>query len=193
MSKQTEKDREVNQTPTEETVPPSAAEQEAAETSDAGEKAEESEAAAALEEQLKVLLAEKDEMGARLLRLQADFDNFRRRSSKDSEDAIHRAAAQLIGEFLPVLDNFERAWNVMSDGPDKDGVGLIGKQFLSVLQNAGLQEIQAEGADFDPKLHQAVSQADAGPEQKGKVTMVLQKGYLLKDRLLRAAMVQVGQ
>lgn len=142
--------------------------------------------------QFKEAQAAKDEADAKVMRLQADFENLRRRSKMDTEAAIHRAAADLIGSILPVVDNFDRAWQAMAEGPDKEGVALIARQLLDVLRNAGLTEIQAEGMDFDPNLHHAVSQADAGPEMKGKVIMVLQKGYLLHDKLLRAPMVQVG-
>jgi len=187
MSKKQEKEKKVEQPAAEETrtevkeepvqEPP---QEEAAETP------------AEPSAEVKALLEEKESLEGRLLRLQADFDNFRRRSSKDSEDAIHRASANLVGSMLPVLDNFERAWAAMTEGADKEGVGLIAKQLLAVLQNAGLAEIEAEGKDFDPNLHQAVMQSDGGPENKGKVMMVLQKGYILNGKLLRASMVQVG-
>lgn len=142
--------------------------------------------------QYKTAQAEKDEAEAKALRLQADFDNYRRRSRADVEAAIHRAAADLIGSILPVVDNFDRAWQAMTEGPEKEGVALIHRQLLDVLRNAGLTEIEAAGAPFDPNLHHAVSQVEAGPENQGKVVQVLQKGYLLQDKLLRAAMVQVG-
>ncbi|MDO4732420.1 MAG: nucleotide exchange factor GrpE [Bacillota bacterium] len=140
----------------------------------------------------KALEQAKKEAEAKALRFQADFDNYRRRSKADTETAIHRAAAELIGSILPVIDNFERAWQAMAESPDKEGVGLISRQLLDVLHNAGLQEIEAEGKDFDPNLHHAVSQIEAGEAQKGKVVQTLQKGYLLNEKLLRAAMVQVG-
>lgn len=143
-------------------------------------------------DQFKAAEAAKAEAEAKALRLQADFDNYRRRSKQDTEAAIHRAAGDLIGNILPVLDNFERAWKAMADGPDKDGVTLIARQLLDVLANAGLAPIEAQGKDFDPNLHHAVSQAEAGEEMKGKVTSILQKGYTLNGKLLRAAMVQVG-
>ncbi|MBQ6808581.1 MAG: nucleotide exchange factor GrpE [Firmicutes bacterium] len=142
--------------------------------------------------QFKAAQAAQEEAEAKALRLQADFDNYRRRSKADTETAIHRAAAELIGSILPVIDNFDRAWQAMAESPDKEGVGLISRQLLDVLHNAGLREIEAEGKDFDPNLHHAVSQIEAGEEQKGKVTQTLQKGYLLNEKLLRAAMVQVG-
>lgn len=141
--------------------------------------------------QYKKAQADKEESENRCLRVQADFDNFRRRSRKDAEEAGVRAQGDLLIQLLPVVDNFERALNIMSDGADKEGVDLILKQLQSVLENAGMQEIAALDADFDPKLHHAVLQ-EPSEEKKGKVLMVLQKGYMLGDRLLRPAMVQVG-
>jgi len=143
-------------------------------------------------DQYRAALSEKEDMAAKLMRLQADFDNFRRRSRQDNENAVHCANAATVLALLPVLDNLERAIQGMKDGADKEGVVMIARQFAVALQGIGLSEIAADGADFDPTLHQAVLQIEAGEEQKGKITMVLQKGYLLNERLLRAAMVQVG-
>ena len=128
----------------------------------------------------------------KLLRLQADFDNYRRRQRQESEETSKRAEAALMGTLLPVLDNFDRALDAMGDSPDKQGVEMISKQLIQVLQNAGLTEMQAAGEMFDPNLHQAVLQVEVDEADKGKVTMVLQKGYLVNGKLLRAAMVQVG-
>ena len=143
-------------------------------------------------DQYKAAQAAQEEAEARALRVQADFDNFRRRSRKDAEEAGQRANAELISTLLPVLDNFERALAMMQQSADRDGVEMIFKQLQQLLNNAGLQEIAAEGADFDPNLHQAVLQEEVAAERKGKVLMVLQKGYQIGDKLLRAAMVQVG-
>lgn len=143
-------------------------------------------------DQYKAAQAAQEEAEARALRVQADFDNFRRRSRKDAEEAGQRANAELISTLLPVLDNFERALAMMQQSADRDGVEMIFKQLQQLLSNAGLQEIAAEGADFDPNLHQAVLQEEVAAERKGKVLMVLQKGYQIGDKLLRAAMVQVG-
>ena len=143
--------------------------------------------------QYKAALTEKDEAEAKLLRLQADFDNFRRRAKADNENNIHLALSALVNNLLAVTDNFYRALQAMKDGPDKDGVDMISRQLLDILNNAGLTEIEAEGQPFDPNIHHCVSQTEAKTEdEKGKVLMVLQKGYMLNDRLLRAAMVQVG-
>ena len=142
--------------------------------------------------QYKEALAAKDEAEARALRVQADFDNFRRRSRKEAEEAGQRANADLIATILPVLENFERALSMMQASADRDGVEMILKQMQQVLENAGLHEIEAEGAVFDPNIHQAVLQESVEDERKGKVLMVMQKGYLLGDKLIRAAVVQVG-
>ncbi len=142
--------------------------------------------------QYKEAISAKEEAEARALRVQADFDNFRRRSRKETEEAGKRANADLITTILPVLDNFERALKMMQESADRDGVEMIFKQMQQVLENAGLQEIEAEGAAFDPNIHQAVLQEIVEDERKGKVLMVMQKGYLLGDKLIRAAVVQVG-
>ena len=136
---------------------------------------------------------EKEQLDAKFLRLQADFDNFRRRSRADNEEASHRAAAHVAEGLLPVLDNFERALSAMEESADRQGVELIMKQMQTALANLGLAEIEAEGQEFDPKLHHAVSQTDAGEEGRNKVIQVLQKGYTWNGKLLRAALVQVGQ
>ena len=146
-----------------------------------------------LQEEQAKLQEEKEQLDARFLRLQADFDNFRRRSRADNEEASRRAAAAVAEGLLPVLDNFERALSSMEDSADRQGVEMIMKQLQTALFNAGLAEIEAEGKDFDPNLHHAVSQVDAGEKGRNKVIMVLQKGYTFNDKLLRAAMVQVGQ
>ena len=145
-----------------------------------------------LEELNSKLKEEKEQLDARFLRLQADFDNFRRRSRADNDEASRRAAAAVAEGLLPVLDNFERALSAMEDSADREGVELIMKQLQTALSNSGLNEIEAEGQEFDPKLHHAVSQVDAGEESRNKVTLVLQKGYTFNGKLLRAAMVQVG-
>ena len=146
----------------------------------------------ALEQALAAAKQASDDAEAKLLRMQADFDNFRRRSRKEAEEAGQRANADLIATILPVLDNFERALSMMQASADRDGVEMILKQMQQVLENAGLHEIEAEGAVFDPNIHQAVLQESVEDERKGKVLMVMQKGYLLGDKLIRAAVVQVG-
>jgi molecular chaperone GrpE len=125
--------------------------------------------------------------------LQADFDNFRKRSLKEREDVVKLANSLLIQALLPVLDNFERALNALPESGGREGVQLIQRQLLEALDAAGLTPIEALGADFDPQLHEAVLQSEAGPEQQGKVLGEAQKGYLLNGKLLRPSMVQVGR
>ena len=133
-----------------------------------------------------------EENEGRLLRLQADFDNYRRRQREQSENLVRNAASGLVETLLPVVDNFERALGVMAASPDKEGIEMIARQLTQVLQNAGLEEIEALGEQFDPNFHQAVAQAEVKKADKGKVTAVLQKGYTFNGKLLRPAMVQVG-
>ncbi len=147
----------------------------------------------ALEESLHAAEAAQEDAEAKLLRLQADFDNFRRRQRQENEDLVKRAAAGLAESLLPVLDNFERALASMGDSPEKEGVAMIAKQMFTVLTQAGLQEIDALGQPFDPTVHQAVGQVQTEKEEeKGMVLTVLQRGYTFGGKLLRAAMVQVG-
>ena len=209
MSENTEKDRKDEELQTaEETAEEPAAAEPAEEAAKAAETAadaaaDDQEEEFSLEEYMRQykelqeeqakLQEEKEQLDARFLRLQADFDNFRRRSRADNEEASRRAAAAVAEGLLPVLDNFERALSSMEDSADRQGVEMIMKQLQTALFNAGLAEIEAEGKDFDPNLHHAVSQVDAGEEGRNKVIMVLQKGYTFNDKLLRAAMVQVGQ
>jgi molecular chaperone GrpE len=129
----------------------------------------------------------------RALRVQADFDNFRRRTRREAEEAGKRAQRDLVCSLLPVLDNLERAITQMANSPAKDGVVMIHRQLLDTLQGVGLSEIAAEGQPFDPNFYQAVAEQSAAVAQKGKVTQVLQKGYLFDDKLLRPAMVHVGK
>lgn len=133
----------------------------------------------------------------RLLRLSADFDNFRRRTQKDKEDWSHYAVQNMIEKFLPVLDGLDHAVAaVETAGPETrkvlDGFMMIHKQFADILQQEGLKEIQALNQPFDPNFHEAV--IHAAPEEgqeDNHVVMVLRKGYTFRDRLLRPSMVKV--
>lgn len=133
--------------------------------------------------------------GERLLRLTADFDNFKKRV--DRERAAHRmyAAAQLVSRLLPVLDNFERALNAarQSDGDPAfhDGIALIFRQLLDELRKEGLTAVDTVGEPFDPEVHEAVATTTDSDLPPNTVVEELQRGYLLHDRLLRPALVQV--
>lgn len=146
------------------------------------------------EDALAKLEVEKKELTDRLLRLQADFDNFRRRTRAEAATLADAANAKVFVELLPVVDNLERA--VAAEGADKsfrDGVALVLRQFLSTLEKMGVVPISAVGEEFDPTRHEAVMRVEATEEfPSGTVVEVLQKGYLFKDKVLRPAMVKVA-
>ena len=128
-------------------------------------------------------------------RLQGDFDNFRRRTRNEQAEAKEKFTADVVKEFLPVLDNFDRALSHM----EKDAAGaayvqgfsMLKKQLEKVLTDFGVTEIEAQGQHFDPHFHEAVMQAAADDLEDDTVSMVFQKGYMLKDYVIRPAKVQV--
>ncbi len=134
---------------------------------------------------------------AKYMRLMADFQNFRKRQEKEKADIYAFANEKLVKDMLGVIDNFERALEAAEgvEGQEtfREGMSLIFKQLLEVLKKAGLEEIEALGADFDPNFHHAVTM-EAGTEyESGKVTTVLQKGYTLNSRVVRPTMVKVAE
>ena len=142
---------------------------------------------AALEAQLK-------EKSDRILRLQADFENFRRRTAKEKEELAAVITQNLLTDLLPLLDNFERAMAVeQTDGEAfQKGVEMIFTQLREVLDKHGLEGIEAEGKPFDPNVHQAVMRVENPDVEDGTITQVLQKGYQAKGKVIRPAMVQVA-
>ncbi|MCL9660580.1 nucleotide exchange factor GrpE [Paenibacillus hunanensis] len=140
--------------------------------------------------------AHAEEQTQRLLRAQADFDNFRRRTQKEKEDLAKYASAQLITELIPVIDNFERAMATKPEHPELEsfskGVDMIFRQLSDVLKNAGLTTMETVGQPFNPEFHQAVMQVESEEYEEGIIVEELQKGYVLKDKVLRPAMVKVS-
>ena len=130
----------------------------------------------------------------RYLRLFAEFDNFRKRTAKEKLEAYSDATARCIGELLPVVDNFERAVEApCTDEQYHSGMVMILTQLRNFLEKAGVTELEALGAEFDPNIHHAIKQAEATEEfPENTVCEVFQKGYMLKDRLIRPAMVAVS-
>ena len=129
----------------------------------------------------------------RYLRTLADFENFRKRSEREKTDFFKYALAGLLKDLLPVLDNFDRALDHAEQGDDfHRGVALIYKQLYDALKRNGLQPIEESGVPFDPKIHEAVIREEDPSVPSQTVTAVLQKGYVLHDRLLRPAMVKVA-
>ncbi len=141
--------------------------------------------------------AELAETRNRLLRLAADFENFRRRSTREKEDASKYAIQTFLEKLLPVLDNLEMAQKAATDagasGALHDGVGMILGQLHGVLREAGVEEIHAAGGPFDPALHEAISQQESSDVAEGTVLKQFQKGYKLNGRLVRAARVVVAR
>ena len=124
-------------------------------------------------------------------RTQADFENYRKRAAKEAASAGERAKIGLLRDFLPVLDNLERALeSANEDGALADGVRLVHSELLNVLARNGVQPIEAEGQQFDPTVHEAMSTAPG--EESGAVLQVVEKGYRLNDTVIRPARVVVS-
>ncbi len=141
---------------------------------------------------------EAEELFSRLQRLQADFENFKRRSRKELEDMARFGIERLIVSLLPVMDNFNRALSASAKGGEgatfMAGMEMIYRQLKEVLEKEGLQAIEAVGQPFNPEKHEAVMQVETeNPEQDNLVTEELQTGYTLHDRLLRPSMVKVAK
>ena len=129
------------------------------------------------------------------MRLMAEFQNFKRRVAREKSDIHAYANEKIVGELLPVLDNFERALD--TEGGDFEayakGMQLIFEQLKKALENAGLEEIKAKDEAFDPNVHNAVMTECLEDKEDGTVTKVLQKGYKLKDKVIRPSMVAVNK
>lgn len=153
-------------------------------------------AAEAAADAIETLRRERDALYERLLRTAAEFDNYRKRMERERRELAEYAAADVLAELLPIVDNFERALRAPV-GTDVEafrrGVELIHKQMLDLLRKRGVTPIEALGADFDPNYHQAVIHEASDTHREGEVMQELQRGYMLGDRLLRPAMVKVAK
>ncbi len=150
------------------------------------------------EAKLKELEAKLDEISDKHLRLQAEFDNFRRRTVKEKADLIKSGGETVIVNILPVIDDFERALdslkNVADDDAGKQGTMLIYNKFREFLKQNNVKEIEALNEEFDVDLHEAITKIPAPEEKlKGKVVDVVQKGYVLNDKVIRFAKVVIGE
>ena len=138
-----------------------------------------------------------EEYYAQLQRVMADFDNYRKRVTRDKEALYNLISAELITEFLPVLDTLEKsAFAVEADDEKtkawKDGIEMVCKQFEDVLKKLGAEEIKAVGEAFDPNLHDAVMHVEDDTLGENIISKELKKGYKLKDRIIRHSMVVVA-
>ncbi len=153
-----------------------------------------SEESSGLGTELQKLKAERDSLLDRLARAQAEFENARRRAAKEQQDFRDYAAADAIKSLLPIVDSFERALQVKSQPGDfRSGVELIYKQLQDALAKLGVQAIPAKGEPFDPRFHEAIEMVETSDTPDHEVIEELQRGYKMKDRLLRPAMVKVAK
>jgi molecular chaperone GrpE len=146
------------------------------------------------ESELQKVMAERDALLDRLARLQAEFENARKRTVREQQDFRDFAAADAIKAILPVLDSFDRALQA-APGAKSDlrgGVELIHKQLTDALQKLGVRAVPAKGEPFDPHVHEAVEMVETTEADDHEVLEELQRGYKLKERLLRPAMVKVA-
>ena len=164
--------------------------EEKAEGEAAGEEEKEDEAKKTEEEAKKAEEAESE----RYMRLMAEFQNFKKRVAKEKSDIHAYANEKIVGDLLPVLDNFERALDTETEDEGyAKGMQLIFEQLKTALGNAGLEEIKAMDEVFDPNVHNAVMTETIEEKEDGTITKVLQKGYKLKDKVVRPSMVAVNK
>lgn len=148
-------------------------------------------------DELTLLKQQLEEEQDRTVRLRADFENYKRRVQKDKEADYKYRAQSLLSDLLPVLDNLERALAVEATSEEAisltKGVDMVYRSLVAAVEKEGLESVESEGKPFDPNLHHAVMQEKDENQDSGIVLQELQKGYKLKDRILRPAMVKVNE
>ena len=144
---------------------------------------------------LDIALAEISELKTKMLYMQAEFDNYRKRAMKEKADLILSGGEKTITAVLPVIDDFERALADKSDNPEaiREGMQLIYQKFIKTLEGLGVKKIETDGADFNVDYHEAIAQVPGmGEDKSGKVIDCVQTGYTLNDKVIRFAKVAVG-
>jgi len=143
------------------------------------------------------LARQRDECHDRLLRMTAEFDNFRKRVERERRDLAETAGADLITDLLPVLDDLERALQVPATTEEAEayrkGFEIIHRQWLDALRKRGVTPIEAVGQEFDPRYHEAIAHEVSDTHRDGEIIGEVRRGYLLRDRLLRPSMVRVAK
>ncbi len=197
--KEEKKDEELSrkQASEEETAETKQASEAASTDTEAGQNTEKAEKEPTVEEQLEAANAEIADLKDQLLRKIAEFDNYRKRTIKEKTDLILNGGEKTITTILPVIDDLERALKNMQQAEDVsavlEGVELIYKKFMHILEGQGVSVIETKEADFDVDVHEAVAQLPApSPELKGKVMDCTLTGYKLNDKVIRHAQVVVG-
>ena len=152
-------------------------------------------AAAAAADDVQKLRAERDSLFDRLARLQAEFDNFRKRAGKENSEFRDYAVADAARSMIPVLDSLALALKNAEAHPEnfRKGVELIQKQFQEAMQKLNVQRVEAQGQPFDPRFHEAIEMVESNEVADNHVLEELQPGYRIKERLLRPAMVKVAK
>ncbi len=139
------------------------------------------------------LKTERDELKELLLRRQAEFDNFRKRSEREKSEHAQYAGMEIVKELLPVLDDFDRALKIEAGNAEyAKGVAMIYNRIWEILKKQGLEAIETAGKAFDPHLHQAVERVETHDAEDNMVLGEFQRGYFFKGKLLRPAMVRVA-
>src|SRR5690625_2707054 len=149
-----------------------------------------------LKEEIERIKKERDETADRLLRAQAEFENFKKRTQREKIAERTYKSQDLVNELLPALDNFERALTVESTEETKsiiEGITMVYNQVKDALQSENVEVIETVGKEFDPNLHHAVMQVEDPEQESNVIVEELQKGYILKDRVIRPAMVKVNK
>jgi len=149
-----------------------------------------------LDKEVEELRKQSEENYNRLLRMQADFDNYKKRVAKEREDMYYNALETIVQQLLPVVDNMERAADAFrNDQLDEkyiSGVEMVCSQLIDVLDKNGVKEIEALDMDFDPNMHHAVMQTPGEDEDENKIKEVFQKGYILGNKVIRPTLVKVS-
>ena len=149
------------------------------------------------ESEMEALKTKIDELNDRHLRQAAEFENYKRRNAKERMELIQTAGKEVITDLLDVLDDSERAQKVMESSDNveqiREGINLVFTKLRNSLQSKGLKAMEAKGKVFNPDLHEAITEIEAGPDLKGKVVDEVMKGYYLNDKIIRFAKVVVGK
>ncbi|WP_264371410.1 nucleotide exchange factor GrpE [Virgibacillus necropolis] len=149
-----------------------------------------------LKEEIEQLKKEKDENYQKMLRIQAEFDNFKKRTLRERETANKYKSQDIVNELLPAIDNFERALQVdVSEAGESfvEGISMVYRMLKDALKAQNIKEIETVGKEFDPNLHHAVMQVEDDEVESNTVVEEMQKGYILEDRVIRPAMVKVNK
>ena len=145
----------------------------------------------AFQKEIDTLQAQVSELKSKMLYQQAEFDNYRKRITKEKTETILFASRDTMTALLPVLDDFDRA---SKNEEFTEGVNLVWQKIQTILKSKGLKEMETlAGADFDPELHEAITEVPMGEDMVGKVVDTVEKGYMLNDKIIRHAKVVVGR